>query len=102
MRVDIDQLFGALADQTRRVIIEDLAVRNGQTLFELCVRMITVRKFAMSRQAISKHLIVLEEAGPGVRFTMPPAVMGPTMVAVLDDTCGNLIALNQIMSSEGA
>ena len=40
--------------------------------------------------------------GLGVRFTMPPAVMGPTMVAVFDDTCGNLIALNQIMATPAA
>lgn len=32
----------------------------------------------------------------GVRFTMPPTTMGPTTLAVLDDTCGNLIQLYQI------
>jgi predicted enzyme related to lactoylglutathione lyase len=32
----------------------------------------------------------------GVRFTMPPTSMGPTTMAVFDDTCGNLIQLNQI------
>ena len=34
--------------------------------------------------------------GLGVKFTMPPTVMGPTTMAVLDDTCGNFIQLNQI------
>jgi catechol 2,3-dioxygenase-like lactoylglutathione lyase family enzyme len=32
----------------------------------------------------------------GVRFTMPPTVMGPATLAVLDDTCGNLIQLYQV------
>jgi catechol 2,3-dioxygenase-like lactoylglutathione lyase family enzyme len=32
----------------------------------------------------------------GVRFTMPPTVMGPTTLAVLDDTCGNLIQIYQV------
>ena len=35
--------------------------------------------------------------GLGVKFTMPPTVMGPTTMAVLDDTCGNFIQLNQLM-----
>ena len=32
----------------------------------------------------------------GVRFTMEPTSMGPTTVAILDDTCGNLIQLVQV------
>ncbi len=32
----------------------------------------------------------------GVRFTMPPTAMGPTTIAVLDDTCGNLIQIYQV------
>jgi len=35
--------------------------------------------------------------GLGVKFTMPPTAMGPTTMAVFDDTCGNFIQLNQIM-----
>jgi len=31
----------------------------------------------------------------GVKFTMGPTPMGPTMAAVFDDTCGNYIQLNQ-------
>ena len=34
--------------------------------------------------------------GLGVKFTMPPTAMGPTTMAVFDDTCGNFIQLNQI------
>lgn len=34
--------------------------------------------------------------GRGVRFTMEPTSMGPTTVAVFDDTCGNLIQLVQV------
>ena len=33
-------------------------------------------------------------AGLGVRFTQPPAAMGPVTTAVLDDTCGNLIQIS--------
>jgi predicted enzyme related to lactoylglutathione lyase len=36
-------------------------------------------------------------SGLGVKFTMPPTAMGPTTMAVFDDTCGNFIQLNQIM-----
>jgi len=34
--------------------------------------------------------------GRGVRFTMEPTSMGPTTIAVFDDTCGNLIQLVQV------
>ncbi|MDQ3732938.1 MAG: helix-turn-helix domain-containing protein, partial [Actinomycetota bacterium] len=37
--------------------------RGGQTLFELCVRLTTKHGLGSSRQAISQHLTVLEEAG---------------------------------------
>ena len=60
--MDVDALFKALADPTRRQILLELANRDGQTLYELCVKLIMVRKFDMSRQAISKHLDALEEA----------------------------------------
>ena len=35
--------------------------------------------------------------GLGVKFTIPPTAMGPTTMAVFDDTCGNFIQLNQLM-----
>jgi DNA-binding transcriptional ArsR family regulator len=55
--------FQAIADPTRRRILEELAKRDDQTLYELCVRMLTVQGVDMTRQGIEKHLIVLEEAG---------------------------------------
>lgn len=58
-----DPLFKALADPTRRRILDELGERSGQTLFELCARLASRHQLAMSRQAISQHLTVLEEAG---------------------------------------
>ena len=56
-------MFKALADPTRRAILDELKDRNGQTLFEICARLITRHGSASTRQAISQHLDVLEEAG---------------------------------------
>ena len=58
----MDKVFRALADPTRRQILEDLSERNGQSLYELCVRLIMLRKISITRQAISKHLAILEGA----------------------------------------
>jgi DNA-binding transcriptional ArsR family regulator len=60
---EADAVFRALADPTRRLIIDELSERGGQTLFELCVRLIERHGLGISRQAISKHLAMLEEAG---------------------------------------
>ena len=56
-------VFKALADPTRRAILDELQDRNGQTLFELCARLITKHGLGSTRQAVSQHLDVLEEAG---------------------------------------
>ena len=56
-------LFKALADETRRVILDELTDRDGQSLFELCSRLTMRHGITSSRQAISQHLAVLEEAG---------------------------------------
>ena len=56
-------LFKALADPTRRVILDELRERGDQTLFELCGRLAMKHGLGSSRQAISQHLAVLEEAG---------------------------------------
>ena len=56
-------VFKALADPTRRAILDELQDRNGQTLFEICARLITRHGTASTRQAISQHLAVLEAAG---------------------------------------
>ncbi len=51
-----DQVFRALADPTRRRLLDSLRERNGQTLGELC------QQLDMARQSASQHLAVLEEA----------------------------------------
>jgi DNA-binding transcriptional ArsR family regulator len=55
--------FKALADPTRRAILDELSERDGQTLFEICARLATKHQLGSSRQAISQHLDVLEGAG---------------------------------------
>jgi DNA-binding transcriptional ArsR family regulator len=58
-----DAVFRALADPTRRALLDALVERDGQTLFELCARMASAHGLTSSRQAISQHLDVLEAAG---------------------------------------
>jgi DNA-binding transcriptional ArsR family regulator len=52
----LDAVFKALADPSRRRLLDELHAHNGQTLSQLCAHL------AMSRQAVTKHLILLEEA----------------------------------------
>ena len=52
----MDKVFKALADPTRRKLLDRLHVENGQTLSELSERL------GMTRQAVTKHLVLLEEA----------------------------------------
>jgi len=54
--VDMDRVFKALADPTRRRLLDSLRARGGQTLGELCSRL------AMSRQAVTQHLAKLQRA----------------------------------------
>ena len=56
-------VFKALADPTRRTILDELVDRNGQTLFEICARLAMKHGLSSTRQAISQHLDVLEAAG---------------------------------------
>ena len=56
MADDFDKVFKALADPGRRLLLDRLHEENGQTLGQLCQRM------DMSRQAVTKHLKLLEEA----------------------------------------
>jgi DNA-binding transcriptional ArsR family regulator len=56
-----DEVFRALADGSRRHLLDALHRRNGQTLVELCEGL-SRSGVAMSRQAVSKHLGILEEA----------------------------------------
>jgi uncharacterized protein YndB with AHSA1/START domain/DNA-binding transcriptional ArsR family regulator len=53
----MDEVFKALADPSRRRLLDSLNARNGQTLRELCAGL------EMARQSVSKHLSVLEAAG---------------------------------------
>jgi DNA-binding transcriptional ArsR family regulator/uncharacterized protein YndB with AHSA1/START domain len=55
--VKTDEVFKALADPSRRALLDSLNARTGQTLRELCAGL------DMARQSVSKHLAVLEEAG---------------------------------------
>ncbi|MBN9584940.1 MAG: transcriptional regulator [Afipia sp. 62-7] len=52
----MDEVFKALADGSRRLLLDRLHARNGQTLLELCDGL------AMTRQAVTKHLAILEAA----------------------------------------
>src|SRR5205085_4538831 len=56
MVVDEDKVFKALADASRRKLLDKLRKQGGLTLGELC------EKHDMSRQAVTKHLALLEAA----------------------------------------
>ena len=56
MDADMDKVFKALADPGRRLLLDRLRADNGQTLGQLCAHL------DMSRQAVTKHLVLLEEA----------------------------------------
>lgn len=55
-------VYRALADATRRQILDELFDRDGLTLFDVCTRLAMNHGTASSRQAISQHLSVLEDA----------------------------------------
>jgi DNA-binding transcriptional ArsR family regulator len=52
----MDAAFKALADPSRRKLLDELRKENGQTLSELC------KHLEMTRQAVTKHLVLLEKA----------------------------------------
>ena len=56
-------VYRAIADPTRRAILDELVDRSGQSLFELCARLTMKYGINSSRQAITQHLDVLEAAG---------------------------------------
>ena len=56
-------IYRAIADRTRRAILDELVDRSGQSLFELCARLTMKHGISSTRQAISQHLDVLEDAG---------------------------------------
>lgn len=60
-RVDDDRVFKALADPTRRLLLDTLFVRGGRTLGEL--EAVVTERTEMTRFGVAKHLRLLEEAG---------------------------------------
>lgn len=60
---DKDAIFKALADSNRRLILDELSERNEMTLYELTARLIMKHNLTISRQGITKHLSLLEDAG---------------------------------------
>jgi DNA-binding transcriptional ArsR family regulator len=63
MLASVADVFRALDDGTRRLILDELATRDGQTLFEICTLLTMRHGLGSTRQAISQHLAVLEDAG---------------------------------------
>lgn len=63
MAASEEDVFRALADGTRRTIIEVLDARGEQTLYGLCVVLVTDHGIDMTRQGVTKHLAILEDAG---------------------------------------
>jgi DNA-binding transcriptional ArsR family regulator len=59
----VGDVFKALADPTRRAILDELTERDDQTLFELCSRLAARHRVGSSRQAVSQHIDVLVDAG---------------------------------------
>jgi DNA-binding transcriptional ArsR family regulator len=59
----VGDVFKALADPTRRAILDELTERDDQTLFELCSRLASRHRVGSSRQAVSQHIDVLVDAG---------------------------------------
>lgn len=58
----VGDIFKAIADPTRRALLDELMERDEQTLFELCTRLAMKHDLTPSRQAVSQHLDVLEAA----------------------------------------
>jgi DNA-binding transcriptional ArsR family regulator len=59
----VSDIYRALADPTRRLLLDELCQRDGQSLFELCGRLAMAHGKSSTRQAVSQHLAVLEEVG---------------------------------------
>jgi DNA-binding transcriptional ArsR family regulator len=59
----VADIFEALSAPARRAILDELRQRDGQSLFELCSRLTMNHGLALTRQAFSQHIEVLESAG---------------------------------------
>ena len=84
---ELDRVFKALGDPTRRRIIDSLSERPEQSLFELCAGLASESGPALSRQAVTQHLDLLEKAGLvrvewAGRTRMHSLELGPLRAAV--------------------
>ena len=61
--MDTDLIFDALADTTRRLMLDEFSERKEQTLYELTAHLIMQHEVAISRQALAEHIDLLERAG---------------------------------------
>lgn len=89
----MSDVFEAIANRARRAVLDELYERDGQALFELCGRLTMKHHLNMSRQAISQHLQVLEEAGlisteRKGRYKLHYLQTGP-LQAIIDRWLGN-------------
>ena len=60
---ELDRIFKALGDPTRRRIIDRLRERPEQSLFEICAHFFAEDRMTLSRQAVTQHLDMLQKAG---------------------------------------
>jgi DNA-binding transcriptional ArsR family regulator len=82
-----DGVFRALADANRHALLERLHRRNGQTLSELCAGL------EMTRQAVSKHLLILQNANLIYEFRPELKAEGPTQGTFKLEANGELVKL---------
>lgn len=59
---DVADVYKAISDETRRLLLDVLMKRDEQTLFELCTKLAMEHGLTPSRQAVSQHLEILEAA----------------------------------------
>ena len=62
LEMDSDKLFKALSNPIRRLMLDELTDKNEQTFYELCSRLIMKHNVGISRQALARHLELLEDA----------------------------------------
>ncbi|WP_405058883.1 helix-turn-helix domain-containing protein [Kribbella sp. NBC_01505] len=77
-----DEVFRALADPSRRQLLDALNAQDGQTLRELCAGL------SMARQSVSKHLAVLEAETMSDNDFVHTTMAGPGQVGPRDDLRG--------------
>src|SRR2546423_865332 len=99
MDADLDKVFKAIADPGRRLLLDRLHTDNGQTLGRLCEHL------DMTRQAVTKHLKVLEEASlvvPIWRNEFKPELRDeiPTRLTYELEQQGEAVKLTVIHESE--